>query len=926
MRTTPKKSRRIWGPTEGSRVSAASDLLEREGELAQLGALVGAAREGAGRLVLVEGGAGIGKTRLLAAAREQGAGAGMEVLHARGGELEREFPFGIVRQLFEPALAGGGKAERRDVLSGAAGLASRLFSGDYLTDRTSTKGDSAFATLHGLFWLTSNLAARRPLVLAIDDLHWADKPSLRWLAYLVRRLEGLPVLAVACLRPADAGSEESPLAQLLSDPAAFIVRPAPLSEASVALLVRERLSAEADSEFCAACFAATGGNPLLVHELIGALESEGVSPTAERAALVREIGPQGVVRSVRARLSQLPPEATSLARAVAILGDDVELHHAAAVAELDRETALEAAAVLGRVDILRAELPLGFVHPVVRAAVYSGLPPAERERGHARAATILAETTAPVEQVASQLLLVSPSADARVVATLREAASRSLAQGAAENSVAYLRRALEEPPRAEERADVLQELGSAERLTLAAGATDHLREALALMEDPRRRGETALELGRMLFWSGGRGEEAVQVFEHAIAELADADPDLWQRLEAGLLTIALEEPALYARIATRLERLRAEPLDETLGGRIRLAALAYHDARAGASLASCVARAERALSGGTVYGHEGGMGWCHVGFVLVNADRFDAAYRVYDTALADARDRGSVFAFALACMLRGGAAYLRGSLADAEADLRLAIEACESNRLAAGLPTPFAYLADTLIALGRRYEAIGGRNPAFFSWRSEAALALLELGEQEEARRLAAEEVELARQWGAPRALGHALRTAALVEEAEAGLALLRKAVEVLEDSPALLERARALTELGAALRRGNRRADAREPLRQGLELAHTCGAKPLAERAHTELLATGARPRRLVLTGLDSLTPSERRVAAMAADGMTNREIAQALFVTPRTVEVHLSNAYRKLGISSRSQLPHTLTAPLVARSQAEPAALATP
>ncbi len=978
MRTTPKKSRRIWGPTEGSRVSAASDLLEREGELAQLGALVGAAREGAGRLVLVEGGAGIGKTRLLAAARERGAEAGMDVLHARGGELEREFPFGIVRQLFEPALARGGKAERREVLSGAAGLAAPLFSGDYLTDRASAKADPAFATLHGLFWLTSNLAARRPLVLAIDDLHWADKPSLRWLAYLVRRLEGLPVLAVTCLRPADAGSEESPLAQLLSDPAAFIVRPAPLSEASVALLVRERLSGEADAEFCAACFAATGGNPLLVHELVGALESEGVSPTAEQAAQVREIGPQGVVRSVRARLSQLPPEATSLARAVAILGDDVELHHAAAVAELDRESALEAAAMLGRVDILRAELPLGFVHPVVRAAVYSGLPPAERERGHARAATILAETTAPVEQVASQFLLVSPSADARVVATLREAASRSLAHGAAETSVAYLRRALEEPPGADQRADVLHELGSAERLTLAAGGADHLREALALMEDPRRRGEAALELGRMLFWSGGRGGEAVEVFEHAIAELGDADPDLRQRLEAGLLTIALEEPALYARIANRLERLRAEPLDETLGGRILLAALAYHDARAGASLASCVARAERALSGGAVYGHEAGMGWCHVGFVLVNADRFDAACRVYDTALADARDRGSVFAFALACLLRGGAAYLRGSLADAEADLRLAIEACESNRLAAGLPTPFAYLADTLmergelvgaadvlarvaseaglpdtvhlvtfrasrarlwilqgrtreglaelLALGRRYEAIGGRNPAFFSWRSQAALALLELGEPDDARRLAAEEVEQARQWGAPRALGHALCTAGLVEEGEAGLALLREAVEVLEDSPALLERARVLTELGAALRRGNRRADAREPLRRGLELAHTCGAKPLAERAHAELLATGARPRRLVLTGLDSLTPSERRVAAMAADGMTNREIAQALFVTPRTVEVHLSNAYRKLGISSRSQLPHTLTAPLVARSQAEPAALATP
>jgi DNA-binding CsgD family transcriptional regulator len=143
-------------------------------------------------------------------------------------------------------------------------------------------------------------------------------------------------------------------------------------------------------------------------------------------------------------------------------------------------------------------------------------------------------------------------------------------------------------------------------------------------------------------------------------------------------------------------------------------------------------------------------------------------------------------------------------------------------------------------------------------------------------------------------------------------LALLREAVEVLEDSPALLEHGRAFTELGAALRRANRRSEARDPLRRGLELAHRCGAKPLAERAHTELAASGARPRRLVLSGLDALTPSERRVASMAANGMTNREIAQALFVTRKTVEVHLSSSYRKLGITSRSLLPGALAAPV--------------
>jgi DNA-binding CsgD family transcriptional regulator len=963
-------------PLKEAGLSATSDLLEREGEVAQLGALIEAARAGAGRFVLIEGGAGIGKTRLLATARELGREAGRRVLHARAGELEREFSYGIVRQLFEPALAEASQSEREEILSGAAALAAPLFGGDYLVGAGSAEVESAFPTLHGLFWLTANLAARQPLLLAVDDLHWADKPSRRWLAYLMRRLEGLPAVVVACLRPAE--GEDRLLTEVVSDPSVFVVRPPPLSEAAVTTLVRKTLSPEAEAGFCAACFAATGGNPLYVRELVTALASQGISPTADQVARVREIGPEGVVRSVRLRLSRLPAEASRLARAVAILGDDVELDDAAALAALDRDRSADAAAMLGRVDLLRSGLPLAFVHPVVRAAVYNGLAPAQRERDHANAAKILAARGAPDEHVAAQLLHTSPRGDRFAVDALRDCARQALAQGAGDNTVAYLRRALAEPPLAEQRADVLHELGSAERLTLEPAASGHLREALLLTEAPRRRAWIALELGRMLFWgAGGRADEAVEILERAIAELPRDESDLRQRLEAALLTIALEEPALYARAVERLERLRAQPPDSTLGGRILLAALAYHDARAGASLTSCVARAERALAGGPLCGHAAGMGWCHVGFVLANADRFDAACDVYDEALADARVRGSVFAFALASLLRGGAAYLRGALVDAEADLRLAIEACESNGLAAGLPTPFAYLAETLmergdldaaagalarvssgeefpdtvhlisfrtsrarlrilqgrtreglaelLELGRRFEAIGGRNPAVYSWRSQAALALLDLAEHEEARRLASEEVELARQWGAPRALGKALRTAGLVEGGEAGLALLREAVDVLEGSPAALERARAFAELGAALRRANRRSDARDPLRRALELAHGCDAKPLAERAHTELLATGARPRRLVLTGVDALTPSERRVAAMAADGMTNRDIAQALFVTPRTVEVHLSSVYRKLGISARSQLPQALDAPVEGGS-GQPAAVTAP
>jgi DNA-binding CsgD family transcriptional regulator len=216
-------------------------------------------------------------------------------------------------------------------------------------------------------------------------------------------------------------------------------------------------------------------------------------------------------------------------------------------------------------------------------------------------------------------------------------------------------------------------------------------------------------------------------------------------------------------------------------------------------------------------------------------------------------------------------------------------------------------LAEMLDA-GRRFESVGSRNPAYIAWRSPAALALHQLGEQDEARRLAGEELELARAWGAPRALGAALRAAGLTEGGDHGLALLEEAVQVLGDSPAKLEHAKARTELGAALRRANRRSQAREQLRQAVELATICGATDLAARAERELLATGARPRRIALSGADSLTPSERRVAELAASGPTNREIAQALFVTQRTIEVHLTSIYRKLGISSRSQLAAAL------------------
>jgi DNA-binding CsgD family transcriptional regulator len=210
----------------------------------------------------------------------------------------------------------------------------------------------------------------------------------------------------------------------------------------------------------------------------------------------------------------------------------------------------------------------------------------------------------------------------------------------------------------------------------------------------------------------------------------------------------------------------------------------------------------------------------------------------------------------------------------------------------------------TWLACGRRFAAHGGRNPAVLAWRSGAALAMHRLGRSDEARQLASEEITLARRWGAPTALGRALRVAGLVAGDHNGLASLMEATTVLMASPARLEQAKTLIDTGAALRRSGRHEQSHQYLRRGLELAQICGATPLIERAKIELRASGARPPHVAPSGPDALTPSERRVAELATAGYSDRDIAQALFITTNTVETHLMATYHKLGIKGRADL----------------------
>jgi hypothetical protein len=284
-----------------------TSLLEREAQVAALEALAGAARSGGGRFAVVEGSAGIGKTRLIAEARAIAGAAGMRVLAARGGELEGEFAYGIVRQLFEPLLASASPELRAELLSGPAALMEPLFGAPQpAASPDAPPAEGSFAILHGLYWLAANVAFHQPTLLAIDDLHWADTPSLRWLLYLTRRLEGVPLLVAAGARPPEGESRDPALvAELIADPEAAAIRPGPLGPASIAVLARELHGLEPDEAFCAALETATGGNPLFIGAVLDAVAREGTSPTAEHVPRLLEIGAQGVARAVGLR----PPAA-----------------------------------------------------------------------------------------------------------------------------------------------------------------------------------------------------------------------------------------------------------------------------------------------------------------------------------------------------------------------------------------------------------------------------------------------------------------------------------------------------------------------------------------------------------------------------------------------------------------------------------------
>ena len=920
-------------------------LLEREMELAYLRGCLQDARQGHGGFTVVAGPAGIGKSALLAAAGRAAGELGLGWLKARGSELEAGMAFGAARQLLEPMVFSMGAPERSRLLAGPARLGASALG----LEGGEAPGDE-FAARHGLYWLCANLAGRKPLLITVDDLQWVDGASLAWLLYLGRRAVDLAVLLLVAMREGDPRAGQAAADAVAGDTTIGRLRLAPLGADSAAAVVGEVLGRTASPEFCLACWELTGGNPLFVRQLAAAARGEGMTGDPGSADALRSLAPSAVGASVLPRLARMGPDAITLARALAVLGAGTEVAVAAELADLASPAAEVAADTLTAAQIFGATRPLEFFHPVIGEAVYGALAPGARRLAHRRAAAIAdRDGGLGLDRVAAHLVLTGPSGDPWIVTRLGAAAQSALDRGAPEVAVSYLSRALAEPPPSDQCSSLMLRLGVAEWRAGQPGAIGHLQQALATAPDASTTAAAAGALA-LAYRVLDRSDMSIAVSQQAIATLEKADAWLALTLEssaalAGVMDDRTAPAALRAldSLAGRVDEF-AEPPAALLAALANVAMRRQQPERAQRLV-------DRALAGS----YPPPLDACTAMIAtLIALESHDTLERLCADLLADARRRSALQETAGIASFSAWAMYRRGELADAEAQARWAVERAtgiyalhavaqlieplierdlldeaegELGRVADPLASRSINVTTFLFARGRlraaqgrteealrdflecgRRSALLGRVSVMYHWRSEAALAHVSLGQVREAHGLARDEVELARGFGRPGALGIALRNQGLVEGGDRGLALLAEAVQILERARAPVELARALTDHGAALRRAGQRGQARTQLERGLDLAHHWGARRIASRARAELVAAGAKPRRDAMTGRDALTASELRVARLAAEGMTNREIAQALFITTKTAAVHLTHVYRKLAISRRGQLPDAL------------------
>lgn len=907
-----------------------------------------------GGVAIVEGEGGIGKTALLDALAERAHEHRARVLTATAIEHEAHYAFAVVRGLLERHVVGLEGSARVHALAGPARMALPMLTGEEAVY-------GPLQAVHGFYWLCLNLALEQPLVLLADDLHWADSESLACLTYLATRIEGTRVTLVLATRPVDPGS---PLYALAAGDSVDRVVPGRLGRDATRALLEDMHGTAPAPRLIDAALRVSGGNPFFVEEIARAIAPDQAEPGVGAEVRVERLAPEGVRRELLRRFSKLSAGAQGLAKAVSALGEPWASSDAEAMSGLRGPQFVSADAELRAAGVFAPGAELRFRHPIIRTAVYAELTGVERPALHARAADVLARRNAPDDAVAAQLLHTEPAGRASTARYLASAGGLALAQGAAESAAALFQRALAEPPPEGSRHVLLRDLGIAQLRTGDPAAVATLRKGLSLADDPEEAATLTRHVALALLMSGQR-IEAFEVLASAVDAHEPRDRDARLRMEADLCSVGFISAETAPHAAERVGRLAPQLTGETPAERVLMALLAFLKSMSGEPIEHAASTAERALAKGQLLEDQlpDGPALYMALDVLVDAERFELFDAVLARAFADAAKRGSLLGFASASTFRAQGHWYRGSVAEASAEATSGLEAARAA-WSLGIPIAAAYLVasatergdletadhtlqeiglDGELDLGTNFaglllfhrgrlraaqgrldealedllvqiewEAAVGRSVHGLQGRAYVAPLLAARGERGRAAELAEAEWEAVRDVEVPRWPGVALRGLAAARGGDEGVDLFRRSVDVLSRSAARLEHARSLVELGAALRRSNRRRDARGPLREGLDLAHRCGAWALEEHARAELRASGARPRAAALGGIDALTPSELRIAQMAAEGMSNPEIAQALFVTRKNVENHLGRAYGKLAIESRNELPALLSARL--------------
>ncbi|GAA2270946.1 AAA family ATPase [Streptomyces atrovirens] len=943
-------------------VTESRPLLERRRELRALDEALAALRDTRdgvpqvprGGLLVFTGPGGMGKTALLAQARSRALAQGVTVLSGCGGQNEQELAFRVVRRLLQPSLAAMDGGELRaflgswyDVVATALGL--EAGPGPHVPDPSGVR--------EGLDWVMTRLAARKaPMVLLLDDLHWADVESLDWLTSFAPRAADLPLLIVLAHRPDDLPREAEPLRAL---PGSLGTRPyalEPLTSEAVARIVRGEVGDEAEDEFCEECRQVTGGSPFEAVELAIRLGERNLRGTRHELRAMRDLAAAIKGRGLIERLRALGTTTVRFAYAAAVLGESVSQELAAAIAVVGSEAAAEATERLRAARILAEDDGTGdglaFVHPLIATTIYRSIAPALRVGLHNGAAEAIRAAGFGPAAAARHLLEVPCDGRVEAVACLREAAREYMRAGAPEAARRLLTRALQEPPPPEQRAELLHELASSTFLIKPTATVAHLREALAEPGiDPELRASIVYRLTQALAHIDEVAEAAAVAADEArrtphprIRLRMLADHFVWSSYRT-------DEPDPAAR-SRRLARLAARVTGRGLEERYVLGLRAWEAVVCGEPRRTALEYAERALRGGLSWTDEN-RGFevpVAVAMVFLYADRPRRAEELFSKGMAECEAKGWRGShLALGQTLSGYIRYRRGSLAEAENLVREGLRIADrvegavpaqwfavgilvqtllargrtaaARRIAdhyryGGLvpnaviyPDPRTVYAELLLAEGRADEAaallrdVGDwldgrewRNPAWCAWQSGLAFALARSA-PDLAVRHAQDAVKRARDFGAASAIGQAVHTLAEVTGGPASLDLHAEAVGHLEQSPAAYELARALVGHGAALSRTGQLQEAADRLYRGLEGAVHCGAEALAGRARDELAAAGLRPLPLRYAQTDTLTAPEREAAELTVRGASAAAIAGKLRLTEQGVRHLLSSVYRKIG-----------------------------